>query len=27
VGPLVAGDRVEVFVNGLGVLSNVFQPE
>jgi 2-keto-4-pentenoate hydratase/2-oxohepta-3-ene-1,7-dioic acid hydratase in catechol pathway len=27
VGPLVAGDRVEVDVPGLGVLSNTFQPE
>jgi 2-keto-4-pentenoate hydratase/2-oxohepta-3-ene-1,7-dioic acid hydratase in catechol pathway len=27
VGPLVGGDRVEIFVPGLGVLSNTFQPE
>jgi 2-keto-4-pentenoate hydratase/2-oxohepta-3-ene-1,7-dioic acid hydratase in catechol pathway len=27
VGPLVAGDRVEVSIPGLGVLSNTFQPE
>ena len=27
VGPLVPGDRVDVSVPGLGVLSNVFQPE
>ncbi|UWZ85920.1 fumarylacetoacetate hydrolase family protein [Occallatibacter riparius] len=27
VGPLVAGDRVDVSVAGLGVLSNTFQPE
>jgi 2-keto-4-pentenoate hydratase/2-oxohepta-3-ene-1,7-dioic acid hydratase in catechol pathway len=27
VGPLQAGDRVEISVSGLGVLSNTFQPE
>jgi 2-keto-4-pentenoate hydratase/2-oxohepta-3-ene-1,7-dioic acid hydratase in catechol pathway len=27
VGPLSPGDRVEVSVAGLGVLSNTFQPE
>jgi 2-keto-4-pentenoate hydratase/2-oxohepta-3-ene-1,7-dioic acid hydratase in catechol pathway len=27
VGPLAAGDRVDVSVDGLGVLSNTFQPE
>ena len=27
VGPLAAGDRVEIFVPGLGVLSNTFQPD
>ncbi|MGA2217708.1 MAG: fumarylacetoacetate hydrolase family protein, partial [Terracidiphilus sp.] len=27
VGPLVPGDRVEVSIHGLGVLSNTFQPE
>jgi len=27
VGPLSAGDRVEVSIPGLGVLSNIFQPE
>lgn len=27
VGPLKAGDRVEVSINGLGTLTNIFQPE
>jgi 2-keto-4-pentenoate hydratase/2-oxohepta-3-ene-1,7-dioic acid hydratase in catechol pathway len=27
VGPLKAGDRVEISIKGLGVLSNTFQPE
>jgi 2-keto-4-pentenoate hydratase/2-oxohepta-3-ene-1,7-dioic acid hydratase in catechol pathway len=27
VGPLTAGDRVEVSIVGLGVLTNTFQPE
>jgi 2-keto-4-pentenoate hydratase/2-oxohepta-3-ene-1,7-dioic acid hydratase in catechol pathway len=27
VGPLAPGDRVDIFVPGLGVLSNTFQPE
>jgi 2-keto-4-pentenoate hydratase/2-oxohepta-3-ene-1,7-dioic acid hydratase in catechol pathway len=26
VGPLAAGDRVDVSITGLGVLSNTFQP-
>jgi fumarylacetoacetate (FAA) hydrolase family protein len=27
VGPLKAGDRVEVSIPGLGVLANTFQPD